>query len=222
MFFLFALHGRSAKLLLPPGLTWPDLRQSTCSPGTEIRGVVLEQMSSVSLAPCLFVALTLKAVSTPLSDGWVTTTHCAAKIKAVSELCVIKCTQTPDKTLPSSLLLTEDLCSPSCRQMLMWLCLKPSSVTPVWKLVGLSWVLYSNSLVLPLFCFEWLRWGQWLAKISQTGSGDRAGLGMVPHWASNPSTPTASPLYFNGRRMISQHFKESKKAVESFLDSSLK
>lgn len=186
----------------------------------EIRPMMLKQMSSVSLAPIL-VCLLPWPISCFHSTKWLVNPHNPLCGEDKGTLW----SNAPKHLIKSPLPLSSSLKSagnPSCRHLLMWSCLKPSSVTPTWRLTGLDWVLYNNSLVLPLFCFGCWQWGQCLGKISQTGSGDDAGLGAVPHWVSNPSTPTASPLYFNGRRMISQHFKERKKAVESFLDSSLR
>lgn len=68
------LHGSSAKSLLPTGLTWPDPRRCAYSPVTEIRRVVLEQMSSVSPAPFL-VCLLPWPISCFHSAKWLVS-HC--------------------------------------------------------------------------------------------------------------------------------------------------
>lgn len=68
------LHGSSAKSLLPMGLTRSDPRRGDCSPATEIRLVVLQQMCSISLAPFL-VCLSLWPVSCFHSAKWLVS-HC--------------------------------------------------------------------------------------------------------------------------------------------------
>lgn len=134
------LHSSSAKSLLPTGLTWPDPRRCAYSPVTEIRPVVLEQMSSVS--PALFLVCLLPwPISCFHSAKWLVS-HCnplrwedKGSIRSTAWSNVPKHLIKSSSTSPPH---GGSVGSPSCRHLFTWPCLKPSSVTPMRRLAGLG------------------------------------------------------------------------------------
>lgn len=128
------LHGSQTSALYRADRPVPKC--SACSQVTEIRPVMLEQMSSVSLAPIL-VCLLPRPVSCFHSTKWLVSHHNPLCGEDKGTLW----SNAPKHLIKSPLPLSSSwgsAGSPCCRRLLMWSCLKPSSVTPMRRLAGLN------------------------------------------------------------------------------------